>query len=177
VEFSGVPKGTTGKAYGQTKRSTGTAITQVEWDLPYWHKPLVDWFSRDEYCRFLAEGRSQHLLCRGDESQKVDSFGQFLMAKEGNQGDSSPVVDLHHASSYATFMTPQQYLQNYLKSKDITQAEFGKSLGIRQEMVNQWLTGRRPISPEKAVLIEELYGLEAEILCPRLRRLRKTVKA
>lgn len=108
------------------------------------------------------------------------------MAKEGNQGDSSrslllvirtdPVVDLYHKSSYATFMTSQQYLQNYLKSKGITQAEFGKSLGVRQEMVNQWLTGRRPISPEKAVLIEELYGLEAEILCLRLRRLRKTVK-
>jgi plasmid maintenance system antidote protein VapI len=85
-------------------------------------------------------------------------------------------VDPNHGSSYATLMTPQQYLQNYLKSKGITQAEFGKSLDVRQEMVNQWLTSRRPISPEKALLIEKLYGLDAEILCPRLRRLRKTAK-
>lgn len=56
VEFSGVPTGTIGKVI----RADPTADVDnynvgIEWDMPHRHKPLVDWFSRDEYDRFLEE--------------------------------------------------------------------------------------------------------------------------
>ena len=56
VEFSGVPKGTTGKVIRADKTAYEDSYNVgIEWDLPYRHKPLVDWFSRDEYYRFLEE--------------------------------------------------------------------------------------------------------------------------
>jgi hypothetical protein len=84
VEFSGVPQGTTGLVAsadpaGWTKPATGEKAevydVAIQWDLPrpsvfadrvitgkgeeYLHiqtgKPLVDWFTKDEYERFLEE--------------------------------------------------------------------------------------------------------------------------
>lgn len=72
-EFSGVPEGTTGRVVGvdDTPRLGHSLI--IEWDLPNERqvtrftaggeeavlitggKPLVDWFSRDEYENFLRE--------------------------------------------------------------------------------------------------------------------------
>lgn len=56
VEFSGVPTGTTGKVIraDPTGDVDGYNVG-IEWDMPQRHKPLVDWFSRDEYDRFLEE--------------------------------------------------------------------------------------------------------------------------
>jgi hypothetical protein len=47
VEFSGVPKGTTG-----TSEVDGKEF-KITWDLPNRAKPLVDWFSKDEFEQFL----------------------------------------------------------------------------------------------------------------------------
>lgn len=83
VEFSGVPKGTTGTVIradaAGTAKVAGRTVEEydlaIEWDLPAaigqvigagkisglpyvtirGGKPLVDWFTKDEYERFLAE--------------------------------------------------------------------------------------------------------------------------
>lgn len=83
VEFSGVPKGTTGQVLradpaGRVKPAFGEVVEvydlAIQWDLPTEPpvamreesggepfifigsgKPLVDWFTRDEYERFLLE--------------------------------------------------------------------------------------------------------------------------
>jgi hypothetical protein len=49
VEFSGVPKGTIGIVEIDGKRF------KIIWELPNRVKPLVDWFSKDDYDRFLKE--------------------------------------------------------------------------------------------------------------------------
>jgi hypothetical protein len=54
VDFSGVPKGTIGTAEVDGKRF------KITWDLPNRAvpvvvKPLVDWFSKEDYDRFLKE--------------------------------------------------------------------------------------------------------------------------
>ncbi|SRR5712692_196091 len=83
VEFSGVPKGTTGRVLqadpaGRVKPAFGDAVEvydlAIQWDLPTEPptitsgelagelvtvirsgKPLVDWFTRSEYERYLVE--------------------------------------------------------------------------------------------------------------------------
>lgn len=45
-------------------------------------------------------------------------------------------------------------LSNYLASRKVTQASFAERLGVSQGLIYQWLTGRRPISIDKCVLIE-----------------------
>lgn len=57
IEFSGVPKGTTGIVLEPNDRLVSLPI---QWDLPErpygaYSKPLVDWFSKDEYEKFLEE--------------------------------------------------------------------------------------------------------------------------
>lgn len=69
VEFSGVPQGTNGvviradsaghvKSVGRGRMEVYDVV--IEWDLPTRTfgtrpKPLCDWFSKDEYERFLVE--------------------------------------------------------------------------------------------------------------------------
>jgi hypothetical protein len=83
VDFSGVPKGTSGRVTrvdpaGQSKPPFGEAVevfsVAIQWDLPRRQPliaagtadgepfvfvdtgiPLVDWFSKDEYDRYLME--------------------------------------------------------------------------------------------------------------------------
>jgi DNA-binding transcriptional regulator YdaS (Cro superfamily) len=62
-------------------------------------------------------------------------------------------------------------LGDFLKQEKISQAEFGKKIGVNQAAVNQWVLGLRPIAPEKALDIEEAYGLDAELLSPKLAEL------
>lgn len=48
VEFSGVPKGTTGKVTGMYSCRVGTYGIDVTWDLPR-ERPLIDGFSKRDY--------------------------------------------------------------------------------------------------------------------------------
>lgn len=55
VEFSGVPRGTTGQVIQADPSGSGYTLA-IQWELPeYRARPLVDWFSRSEYERFLRE--------------------------------------------------------------------------------------------------------------------------
>ena len=55
VEFSGVPRGTRGRVI-RADRANGGYTLGIEWDLPERRAtPLVDWFTRGEYERFLVE--------------------------------------------------------------------------------------------------------------------------
>ncbi len=93
VDFSGVPKGTTGRVIradptGQSKPPFGEAVevfnVAIQWGLPRRQpciatgiadgesfvfldtgKPLVDWFSKDEYERYL--------MMEGDESESSEA--------------------------------------------------------------------------------------------------------
>ena len=63
VEFAGVPRGTTGRVIKSDAvnhsllRGTDSEFYDlaIEWDLHDRCKPLVDWFTKDEYERFLVE--------------------------------------------------------------------------------------------------------------------------
>jgi hypothetical protein len=52
-EFSGVPRGTIGTVIDTQKDDMGN-ITEyaIQWDLPR-PKPLVDWFTADEFVDYL----------------------------------------------------------------------------------------------------------------------------
>ncbi len=52
VAFSGVPKGTTGVALEPDDELVSLPI---QWDLPGRTRPLVDWFTKWEYERYLEE--------------------------------------------------------------------------------------------------------------------------
>jgi hypothetical protein len=55
VEFSGVPRGTLGEVARADKSGEGYTLA-IQWDLPERRaKPLVDWFTKDEYERYLEE--------------------------------------------------------------------------------------------------------------------------
>jgi len=52
--FSGVPAGTEGIVRRASSTSQGFTVA-IEWQLARQGKPLLDWFSRDEYRRYLKE--------------------------------------------------------------------------------------------------------------------------
>ena len=56
IPFSAIPVGTTGKVISADELAGGYDVA-IEWDLPKhpYGKPLSDWFTRDEYERFLEE--------------------------------------------------------------------------------------------------------------------------
>ena len=55
VEFSGVSQGTTAQVIQADPSGSGYTLA-IQWELPE-HRawPLVNWFSRSEYDRFLVE--------------------------------------------------------------------------------------------------------------------------
>lgn len=48
-----------------------------------------------------------------------------------------------------------KHIRSYMTRHQLTQEEFAKRIGVGQSMVSQWVTHRRPISPEAAIRIEE----------------------
>ena len=54
VDFSGVPKGTAGTVLRADPSGVGFTLG-VEWQLADRSQPLVDWFTKNEYERFLRE--------------------------------------------------------------------------------------------------------------------------
>jgi DNA-binding transcriptional regulator YdaS (Cro superfamily) len=45
-------------------------------------------------------------------------------------------------------------LLKYLEVKSISQSDFAKSIEVSPGMLNQWLSGHRPIAPAKCIAIE-----------------------
>jgi DNA-binding transcriptional regulator YdaS (Cro superfamily) len=45
-------------------------------------------------------------------------------------------------------------IKTYLDTERISQAAFGKAVGVSQGLVSQWILESTPVSPAKAVLIE-----------------------
>ena len=46
----------------------------------------------------------------------------------------------------------------------MSQAQFGEKLGVGQAMVGNWLSRRRGVSLDKALEIEEVFGINANLL-------------
>lgn len=53
VEFSGVPKGTAGTVARADQSSRDGYTVAIQWDLPGRDRPLVDWFGKAEFERYL----------------------------------------------------------------------------------------------------------------------------
>lgn len=59
-------------------------------------------------------------------------------------------------------------IQQFLNDTNITQTEFGKKLNVGQSMVRQWATGARPVSLDRALDIEDTFGIDAEAINPQV---------
>jgi transcriptional regulator with XRE-family HTH domain len=59
-------------------------------------------------------------------------------------------------------------INQYLTETNTTQTEFGKKLGVGQSMVRQWATNKRPVSLDRALDIEEEFGINAEEINPQV---------
>ena len=46
----------------------------------------------------------------------------------------------------------------------MSQAEFGRLVGVGQSMVQQWVSRKRPISIVKVLDIEKVFGIDANLL-------------
>ena len=57
AEFSGVPKGTSGKVarIDRMGRTPEEWDVEIEWNILERFKPLTDWFTKGEYERYLRE--------------------------------------------------------------------------------------------------------------------------
>jgi len=53
-------------------------------------------------------------------------------------------------------------INQFLIDTNTTQTEFGKKINVGQSMVRQWATGTRPVSLDRALKIEEVFGIDAE---------------
>ena len=68
-------------------------------------------------------------------------------------------------------------LQVFLSEKKMSQADFGKRLGVGQTMVQQWVSKKRRISIEKALDIEYHFGIDAVLLNPEVEEIIKMVQS
>lgn len=59
-------------------------------------------------------------------------------------------------------------ISEYLDKTGTTQAEFGEKLKVGQAMVNQWVTRKRPVSIDRALDIEDEFGIDAELINPQV---------
>jgi transcriptional regulator with XRE-family HTH domain len=62
-------------------------------------------------------------------------------------------------------------IKQYREKQKMSQFEFAKGLDVNQTLVSQWERGMK-VSIEMAAKIEKKYGLDAEKLCPRIRKIR-----
>lgn len=46
-------------------------------------------------------------------------------------------------------------LTKYLETQTISKSDFSKNIDVSSGMLSQWLSGHRPVSPEKCVAIEK----------------------
>jgi DNA-binding transcriptional regulator YdaS (Cro superfamily) len=53
-------------------------------------------------------------------------------------------------------------LAKYLEKKRISNIAFADSVGVSTGMVSQWLSGHRPVSTDKCVLIEKITEYEVK---------------
>jgi transcriptional regulator with XRE-family HTH domain len=68
-------------------------------------------------------------------------------------------------------------IQVFLSEKKMSQADFGKKLGVGQTMVQQWISKKRGISIEKALDIEYHFGIDAVLLNPEVGDIIKMVQS
>ena len=61
--------------------------------------------------------------------------------------------------------------------KEMSQADFGKRLGVGQTMVQQWVSKKRRISIEKPLDIEHHFGIDAVLLNPDVEEIIKMVQS
>ena len=57
-------------------------------------------------------------------------------------------------------------ISEYLEKNKMSQAQFGEKLGVGQAMVGNWLSRRRGVSLDKALEIEEVFGVQNVHICP-----------
>jgi len=57
--------------------------------------------------------------------------------------------------SFAKLNAMNMTLPEYLEKTGISNVDFARKIGVTPGMLSQWLSGHRPISPEKCVLIEK----------------------
>ena len=55
VEFTDIPKGTTGRVIGADEIEPGDFEILVEWELPGRHQRQHDWFTREDFEHSLIE--------------------------------------------------------------------------------------------------------------------------
>ena len=63
-------------------------------------------------------------------------------------------------------------IKNFLIDNNMTQADFAKGIGVTQGLVGQWAVEIRPVSVEKALLIEDVFGIDAETLNKKVQLVR-----
>ena len=56
----------------------------------------------------------------------------------------------------------EMLLEEFLKPLGITQAEIAKLIGVSYPRVNELINGRRGMTPDTALRLERLFGMEAQ---------------
>lgn len=59
---------------------------------------------------------------------------------------------------------PGDVLKEELEAREITQAKFAECLGVSYTMLNEILNGKRPVTPDFALLVEAALGINPELL-------------
>lgn len=71
-------------------------------------------------------------------------------------------------------MTTKNAIAEFLSvNKNMTQQQFAKEIGVSQSMVAHFSNGRHDPTPEKALDIEEKFGIDASIISPVIARARE----
>jgi addiction module HigA family antidote len=56
----------------------------------------------------------------------------------------------------------EMLLEEFLKPLDLTQRELAEHLGVSYPRVNELIHGKRGVTPDTALRLEQLFGMEAQ---------------
>lgn len=62
-------------------------------------------------------------------------------------------------------MKVKEFLRWWIFNSGLSQKEFAERCGVKPPMVNEWLTGKRSVTPRGAALLEKATGIPAIVWC------------
>lgn len=110
--------------------------------------------------QITAELTELRLLVPEDKAELIENalrnlclfFGQTIRIKEEPGEKLYPVSDLFPEIS------PSMCLRGLRTREGLTQAELAKKLGVKQHHISEMENGKRPVGPEIARRLEEVFG-------------------
>lgn len=100
------------------------------------------------------------LLVPEDKAELIENALRdlFLFSGQKIRIREEPDTNLYPVSDLFPEISPAMCLRGLRTREGLTQAELAKKLGVKQHHISEMENGKRPVGPEMARRLEEVFG-------------------